>query len=122
LFVPRIHPILICDKLQTAIIWADLIPCLLPAVETILVVRVENPKQPQGSKRLLPVPFADIAPLLTNFQSYEQPLRHWLLRYSAPPPALLRLERSAKELTTATKPTMLPWENIMASEFVDETQ
>jgi hypothetical protein len=120
-FVPKILCFEVDGAARSAVIWGDLVPALLPAVDVVLVARQELAPRRFFRRKLdvTVVPWSDLAPLLASFPRAGEPEPHLRLLYDQPPPALVDFVCA---LQPGGAPVQLPIDRVLSAELVAEAR
>jgi hypothetical protein len=124
LFVPKVAFHLHEGTVRSTVVWTDGIPCLLPVVDTILIVRQEL--TPRGwLRRALSrgpdfacAPWQQAVELLSGFPIADDPCPHRVLEYTATPPAVASFVRGAASLPG--KPEIVGNDHVLNAELAAE--
>ena len=121
-FVPQIMFLDAGDAIQTAVVWGDGIPILLPVVDTVLAPRQKL--APRGWLRSKPdvVVFSwqEVEPIARRFRNAGGEPACFELFYEATPPDIERIIRDKQP--PATLPTGVAFDHVLNRELIDGTR
>ncbi|HET6250051.1 MAG TPA: hypothetical protein VFE47_20335 [Tepidisphaeraceae bacterium] len=115
-FVPRVMFLNYDGNLNTAVVWGDGIPILLPDVDRVIVPRKELAP---GADDVVFFTREEIQPLVSGFEKVPgEPSFHRLI-YEQPPAAIRQAIRN--KAVPATKPKIIPFDQVLNQELLSQS-
>jgi hypothetical protein len=101
IFVPRIVFLKANRSPQTATIWTDAIPVVLPRTDVVVIHREETAPRRLFRRRsdLAIATWAELEPILDGFPLQEEPLPHYMLSFQTAPDQILAFITSQPALS-----------------------